>query len=109
MFSTKKWGDMVPHVRTIPWQTARQWDPNADPDTLRDIWILNGQPSSPIGITAMAGWREWPPAHPSTLEDFDPGSYDSTKRLERMDEYGMYAHIIYPNVAGLRQSELPQA
>ncbi len=98
--STKKWGDMVPHVRNIPWETARHWDPSADPEMPRDIWILNGQPSSPIGITAMAGWREWPPAHPSTLEDFDPGSYDSTKRLERMDEYGMYAHIIYPNVAG---------
>ena len=98
--STKKWGDKVPHVRTIPWQTARHWDPSADPEEPRDIWILNGQPSSPIGITTMAGWREWPPAHPSTLEDFDPGAYDSTKRLERMDEYGMYAHILYPNVAG---------
>ena len=98
--STKKWGDKVPHVRNIPWETARHWDPSADPEMPRDIWILNGQPSSPIGITTMAGWRQWPPAHPSTLEEFDPGSYDSTKRLERMDEYGMYAHVIYPNVAG---------
>ncbi len=40
--STKKWGDKVPHVRTMPWETAQQWDPSADPSTERDIWILNG-------------------------------------------------------------------
>ncbi len=98
--STKKWGDKVPHVRTMPWETAKQWDPSADPNADRDIWVLNGQPSSPIGITTMAGWRNWPPAHPSTLDEFDPAAYDSTKRLERMDQYGIYAHVLYPNVAG---------
>ncbi len=98
--STKRWGDKVPHVRRMLYEGVILYDPKADVDTERDIWVLNGEPSIPIGVLTMAGWPEWPPAHPSTLDEFDPASYDSTKRLERMDEYGVYAQVLYPNVGG---------
>jgi predicted TIM-barrel fold metal-dependent hydrolase len=37
---------------------------------------------------------------PETFEDIDPGGYDPVVRLERMDEYGIYAQVLYPNLIG---------
>ena len=83
---SKKWGDMVPHVRD-------------NPETGNPTWILNGKMAAPAGMMAMAGWKEWMPSHPPRLEDADPASYDSTHRLQRMDEYGIYAEILTPTSA----------
>jgi predicted TIM-barrel fold metal-dependent hydrolase len=47
---------------------------------------------------ALAGFDEFPPAYPRSLEEADPASYDAKKRLERLDEYGLYAQVLYPNV-----------
>ena len=84
---SKKWGDLVPHVRDHP-------------ETGVATWILNGEAAAPVGMMAMAGWRDWMPSHPPTLEEADPASWDSEHRLRRMDEYGIYAEILYPNVGG---------
>jgi predicted TIM-barrel fold metal-dependent hydrolase len=46
----------------------------------------------------MAGWREHPPGHPPTLEEADPAAWDPVARLQRMDEYGIWAAVLYPNV-----------
>ncbi len=40
------------------------------------------------------------PSHPPTLEDADPGSWNPVERLKRMDEYGIYAAVLYPNLIG---------
>jgi len=34
------------------------------------------------------------------MEDADPGSWNPVERLKRMDEYGLWAQVIYPNVGG---------
>jgi hypothetical protein len=47
----------------------------------------------------MAGWHEYPPKRPQKLEMVDPSLYQNTARLKKMDEYGIYAQILYPNVA----------
>ena len=85
--STEKWGDLVPHV---------QFDEKIN----EDRWFMGGRPFQPTAAAAMAGWKEPPPDHPPTLEDADPGAYIAKQRLKRMDEYGIWAQVVYPNVGG---------
>lgn len=84
---SRKWGDRVPHVRT-------------DPSSGLPMWFLNGAPAMPAASAAMAGWKDWPPSFPPGIEDADPAAHDPIERLKRMDEYGLYAQILYPNANG---------
>ena len=47
----------------------------------------------------MAGWHEYAPFHPRRWADTDPATSDPAKRLAVMDEYGIHAQVLYPNVA----------
>ena len=85
--STKKWGDLVPHVIF-------------DDEINEDRWVMGGKKFMPTAGAAMAGWKSPPPNHPPTLQEADHGSWEIRERLERMDEYGMYAQVVYPNVGG---------
>jgi predicted TIM-barrel fold metal-dependent hydrolase len=85
--STRKWGDLVPHVRR-------------DPERDMDVWWWAGEPSLPTGIMSAAGWPEYLPSHPPTLAESDPGSWDPHARLARMDADGIYAQVLYPNLGG---------
>ena len=85
--SRKKWGDRIPHIR-------------AHPETGNPVWFINEKPSMGVANTAMAGWKEWPPSAPPTLEEADPAAWDSTARIALMDDYGLHAQLIYPNVGG---------
>ena len=84
---SKKYADVVPQVR---------WDPNMN----EDAWFFNGERTGAAAGAAMAGWHEYPPKRPQKLEMVDPSLYQNTARLKKMDEYGIYAQILYPNVAG---------
>ncbi|EME20901.1 amidohydrolase family protein [Rhodococcus triatomae] len=84
--STKKWGDLVPHVR---------WDEERGDEA----WFVSGTRMSAVGSPAMAGWHEYPPNCPPRFADADPRSWDPAKRLGLMDDYGIHAQILYPNVA----------
>ena len=55
---------------------------------------------------AQAGWPEFPPDHPRRWSDADPVTWDPKLRLGRMDEYGIHAQILYPNVALFNSSLL---
>jgi predicted TIM-barrel fold metal-dependent hydrolase len=85
--STAKYGDKVPHVK---------WDPNMK----EDAWFFGGDRTGAAAGAAMAGWHEYPPKRPQKLEQVDPALYDNYARLKKMDEYGIYAQVLYPNVAG---------
>jgi predicted TIM-barrel fold metal-dependent hydrolase len=65
-----------------------------------DLWVLNGERLSPVGVTAPAGWPTFPPEYPPTYADVHPGSYDATARLRYMDEASIWAQVLYPNVGG---------
>ncbi len=82
-----RWGDMIPHIK-------------ADPDNGREYWYFGGERFQAAAGPAMAGWREFPPSHPPRMADTDPGSWNPVERLKRMDEYGLHAQVIYPNVGG---------
>jgi predicted TIM-barrel fold metal-dependent hydrolase len=82
-----KYADQVPYVET-----------NKDG---RDHWYIQGQRVSSVGLSAVAGFDGGPfPDSPKGFEDVHPASYDAHKRLEYMDSVGIWAQVLYPNVAG---------
>ena len=84
---SKKWGDQIPHVEQ-------------DPESDKWYWMLGGKRGSLHPVMASAGWKEPYPSFPPTMEDVDPAAWRPHDRIERMDEYGMHAQVIYPNVGG---------
>jgi len=65
-----------------------------------DVWVLSGRPIYRAGVTAPAGWPTWPPDFPPTVEDCHPAAYDPSARLAYMDQNGIWACALYPNIAG---------
>ncbi|MAG30330.1 MAG: amidohydrolase [Deltaproteobacteria bacterium] len=64
----------------------------------RDVQIASGNPSSVIGRdgqksrgTEFFGWQ---------IEDVHEACYDMKARVSLLDEFGIFAQILYPNVAG---------
>ena len=84
---SKKWGDKIPHVEENP--EDGKW-----------YWMLGGKRGQQHPVMASAGWKEPYPSFPPSIEDVDPASFRPHDRIERMDEYGMHAQVIYPNVGG---------
>lgn len=84
---SKKWGELVPHVKF-------------DENRKEDRWFMGGKWFMATAGAAMAGWTDPPPDHPPTLDEADHGAWDSRARLKRLDEYGIRAQVIYPNVGG---------
>ena len=72
-----------------------------DPNMGWDIWKI-GDGSSPItvGHTAVAGWPEPFPAAPKTFGEVPRAAWDAKARLAYMDEVGIWAMALYPNVGG---------
>lgn len=85
--SKKKWGDLIPHVRF-------------DEEAEEEYWFLGDTKMVPACMTAQAGWPEKFPSHPKTFEAAHPASYDAAARVELMDELGIWAQALYPNVGG---------
>ncbi len=85
---SSKWGDLIPHV--VP-------DPNGGPV---EYWAIGDVYLAPTGVAAMAGFDGVLPDHPATLREAVPAAYDPHARLEHMDAEGVYAQVLYPNVAG---------
>ncbi|MCU1456405.1 MAG: amidohydrolase 2 [Actinomycetia bacterium] len=65
-----------------------------------DTWYLQGERLGTMGVSAPAGWPEHPPEYPPTLEDTLPAASEAKERLRYMDEAGIWAQVLYPNVGG---------
>ncbi len=65
-----------------------------------DTWYLQGERLGTMGVSAPAGWPEHPPEYPPTLEDCLPAASEAKERLRYMDEAGIWAQVLYPNVGG---------
>jgi predicted TIM-barrel fold metal-dependent hydrolase len=84
----QKWQGFAPHIETHP-------------DTSMPTWRIGETWWSPIALYSHAGWDEFFPGCPPTLEEADPACWDPATRLKRMDEYGIHAQVIYPNLMGI--------
>ncbi|MHB8464593.1 MAG: amidohydrolase family protein [Acidimicrobiales bacterium] len=65
-----------------------------------DVWMLDGEMISVVGMTATAGWPKPFPDGPHTIDECPQAAYDAGARLRYMDEVGIWAQVLYPNVAG---------
>ena len=61
-------------------------------------WLIGDRWCSLVGNYSIAGWPEPMPSCPPTLADANPACFDAGARLRHMDEYGIYAQVLYPNV-----------
>jgi uncharacterized protein len=91
--SVAKWGDLVPHV-------------HFDDDLQEDAWYFGETRVARGASAASAGWPEWPPNHPRRIEDAARDTWDPEERLRTMDRYGIWAQVLYPNVAGFGAGRL---
>ncbi len=67
----------------------------------KDMWLVGGKPQIWPGIFSIAGFDGSPPVEfPATFDDIDPSMFDAKARVARMDQDGIHAQVIYPNVGG---------
>ena len=97
-----KWGDLVPHVRFDPGNAGEDKDGISLLSTqAEDAWYIGEEKIAGAASSAPAGWKEPYPSHPPTLAEALPSTYDASERLKYMDEMGIAANVLFPNVAGL--------
>ncbi len=80
-----KWGDAIPHIENHEG---------------KDVWCLGGEPLLPVGMTALAGYDGTLPDCPDTMEDIPAGAHLAEDRLAYLDQEGIDAQVLYPNVGG---------
>jgi predicted TIM-barrel fold metal-dependent hydrolase len=81
-----KMRDRVPFVETDP-RGVQRWR------------VGDGRPLASVGMTATAG-RGTFKHPPKNYEGMHPGAYDAKARLKYMDQMGIWAMVMYPNVGG---------
>ncbi len=78
--------DQVPHIERIEG---------------KDTWMVSGERLGAPGYYSMAGWDGvMPTSVPATYDEIHASMYDSTARLQFLDEQGLQAQVLYPNVGG---------
>ena len=78
--------DEVPHIERVDGQ---------------DVWMVQGERLGAPGYYSMAGHDGIMPASiPQTYDDIAPSMYDPQARLRFLDEQGIRAQVLYPNVGG---------
>lgn len=65
----------------------------------RHMWYLGTEPIARLGLSATAGVGNM--LHPpDSYDDMHRGAWNAAARLEYMDEMGIWAMVMYPNVGG---------
>ena len=86
--------DRVPHIERI--------DGN-------DVWMADGQRLGHPGYYSMAGYDGvMPKSVPATFDEIHPSMYDAEARVTFMDEQGIAAQVLYPNVGGFGNAHFLQ-
>ena len=80
-----KWGDLVPHIERRDGE---------------DAWVVGDDVIFKPGFVSMAGFDGTVPEHPATYEDIPKACFEADARLRHMDDLGIYAQVLYPNVGG---------
>jgi uncharacterized protein len=74
--------------------------PRVEPDEATGAlrWRIGRRWCSLVGNYSIAGWPEFPPSCPPTLQEADAACYDANARLAYMDANGIGVQVLYPNV-----------
>jgi predicted TIM-barrel fold metal-dependent hydrolase len=90
--SKKKWGDLIPEVRSVKgegefWfvRGQRLWDVNGAGVMVSDA---DGKPVRNADY----------PQFVNTFDEMHPAEYDAKERVKVLDEYGIYAATLFPNL-----------
>jgi len=108
---SSKWGDLVPHLELVdPPKTFAESRNLVFGEHLPKMqaWYSGDVRLAMAGASAYAGWHEPFPLHPPTIEEAHPASNDLASRLAVMDEQGIYAQALYPNVGGFGSARFRQ-
>ena len=98
--SKQKWGDAIPHVRWDPKiRVQAEWE-GAPIMEGAERWYIGDKRLFGATTAAVSNYKLPLPYFPPRMEDADPGTQDAHERLKVMDKQGIYAEILYPNVAG---------
>lgn len=62
-------------------------------------WFLGDEKIASPGLSATAGVGDMT-SWPSSYDEMHPGAFDAKARLKYMDEMGIWAMVMYPNVGG---------
>jgi predicted TIM-barrel fold metal-dependent hydrolase len=73
-----------------------------DAESKKDRWQIGDHMVNSVGEHSHAGWPEFYPSLPATLDEIDPASWDPQERLKHMDKAGLAAQVLYPNILGFR-------
>ncbi len=66
----------------------------------RDLWVAGDQFIGAPGAYSMAGFDGVIPDMPKDFSEIPPAAYDADARLAFLDEEGIRAQVLYPNVGG---------
>lgn len=72
----------------------------ADPASGRPRWQVGRHLSFFVTELNHAGWPEFYPSAPTDYSEADPGGWDPAVRLKKLDEHGISAQVLYPNIIG---------
>jgi predicted TIM-barrel fold metal-dependent hydrolase len=65
-----------------------------------DAWYVKGTRIGSPGPSSLAGFDGVVPNGPKTFDEIDPSMFEARPRLKFMDEHGIDAQVLYPNVGG---------
>jgi uncharacterized protein len=64
----------------------------------REVWLVGDKMVQGAAATSPAGLDEYWPDYPLTLGEVDPAAHDPVARAAKMDEFGLRAQVLYPNL-----------
>lgn len=81
-----KFKDLVPSVKPFD-------------KTGKDHWTIGGNWFTSTGQFSYAGSEVFPPmSFLKNLEEGEAGAWDPVARIKRLDEFGLHAQVLYPNI-----------
>lgn len=65
-----------------------------------DTWMADDVRISTPGVVSMAGYDGIIPDYPKTFDEIPASMWDAQARLKHLDDQGIAAQVLYPNVGG---------
>jgi uncharacterized protein len=84
----QRWAELTPRIKATDRPSG-------------DIWVIGDRELGPAWGFAPAGWKYPFPSHPRVVEEVDPAAWEPGARVRKLDEFGIRAQVLYPNILGV--------